>query len=192
MVGHMIAFGARLGHHLGLGSREGSRSRRRRLFDGSTVVILVSREGGAARESLLTICVGALVWSLAGVRASVASQGAAVAERLGTGLAVVWLLASMHTLVDGQSGTLNELLTAVRIIADMWPVSGVNALVASKIAAPRESFATSAARVGLDRLLGRLGLLGHRLHRHARHVGHAMHIGKAGHLHRARHRVRDV
>jgi uncharacterized membrane protein len=45
---------------------------------------------------------------------------------LGTGLAVVRLLAGVHALVDGQSGTLNELLATVRVVTDVRSVSCVN------------------------------------------------------------------
>jgi hypothetical protein len=45
-------------------------------------MVLVTSQGGATRESLLTIGVRALVGSLARMDAAMASQGAGVAERL--------------------------------------------------------------------------------------------------------------
>jgi hypothetical protein len=40
----------------------------------------------------------------------------------------VGLLSSMYSLMNSQSRTLDELLAAVWIVADMWPHSGVDAL----------------------------------------------------------------
>lgn len=40
----------------------------------------------------------------------------------------VWLLSSVYSLMDGKSGTLDKLLAAVWIVADMWPHSSVDAL----------------------------------------------------------------
>lgn len=40
----------------------------------------------------------------------------------------VRLLSSVYSLVNGKSGTLDELFAAVWIVADMWPHSGVDAL----------------------------------------------------------------
>lgn len=82
MVRHVITFGTRLRHDLGLGGGEGGGSGCRCLFDSSAVVVLVPCKRSATRKSLLTIGVRTLVWSLAGVSASVTSQGAAIAERL--------------------------------------------------------------------------------------------------------------
>lgn len=53
-----------------------------RLFDGSGVMILMSCQGGAASERLLTISVGAFVWALARVDAAVARKGAGITKRL--------------------------------------------------------------------------------------------------------------
>jgi hypothetical protein len=192
VAGHVVTFGTRLGNELGLRCRKGCCSRCRCFLDGPAVVILVPRESGTAGKSLLAVGVGALVWSLARVCTPVASQGAAVAEGLGTGLAVVRLLAGVHALVDGQSGTLNELLATVRVVTDVRSVSCVNTFVTCQVTASREALSTSAARVCLYGLLGRLRLLRHVLHGHARHVGHAMHIREVGHLHGAGHGVWDV
>lgn len=40
----------------------------------------------------------------------------------------VRLLSSVHSLVNGKGGTLDELFAAVWIVADMWPHSSVDAL----------------------------------------------------------------
>lgn len=40
----------------------------------------------------------------------------------------VWLLSSVYSLMDGESGTLDELLAAVWVVADMWSHSGMDAL----------------------------------------------------------------
>lgn len=47
---------------------------------------------------------------------------------LSTSFTHVRLLSSVYSLVNGKSGTLDELLAAVWIVADMWPHSGVDAL----------------------------------------------------------------
>lgn len=46
----------------------------------------------------------------------------------------VWLLSSVHSLMDGESRTLDELLAAVWVVADVWPHSSVDALCSRVLA----------------------------------------------------------
>ena len=108
-------------------------------------MILMARQGGAARESLLTVGIWAFVRTLARVDASVARQGTRVAERLlsrsgfvtsqavlasylSAALTHVRLLASVNTLMNSESRTLNELLSAVGILAHVRPDSTMDTL----------------------------------------------------------------
>lgn len=52
------------------------------LFDGAGVVVLVASQSGATGEGLLAVGVGALVWALAGVDASMAGQRAGITKGL--------------------------------------------------------------------------------------------------------------
>lgn len=93
-------------------------------------------EGRAAREGLLAIRIRALVWPFAGVDPPMASKRAGVAEGLercqrtsiqavsslvylATSFTHVRLLASMHACVHGQRRPLDELLVAIREVADV-------------------------------------------------------------------------
>lgn len=149
-------------------------------------------KGGSASEGLLAISVRALVRALSRMSSAVTSKGAAVAERLGTSLAMVRLLACMNTLVHSQSRPLNELLSTSRPVADMRTNTAVDAFMTSKIAASRKSLATCTTWVGLDGLLRRRRLLlRHLLHVHVRHA-HVRHLGVAVHCHCGGHRILDV
>lgn len=152
----------------------------------------MASEGGSTGEGLLAVGIGALVWSLARVSSAMASQRATVTERLGTSLAVVRLLTSVHSLVDSQGRSLNEHLSAGRPVADVRSDAAVDALVSSEIAPSRKSFSASATGIGLDRLLGLLRLLRHVLHAHVRHSAHVGHIRVSRNLHRGWHGVGDV
>ena len=100
----------------------------------------MASESGAACERLLTIGIWALVWALARVDAAMTRQRAGITEGLvlslvegnkgnqggrgqraylSTTLTHVRLLASVDTLVDRQGGTLDELLAAVGVVANM-------------------------------------------------------------------------
>jgi hypothetical protein len=61
---------------------QGSSSGSFRLFNGAGVVILVTREGGAACESLLAVRIRALVWALARMNTAMACKRARVAKGL--------------------------------------------------------------------------------------------------------------
>lgn len=61
---------------------EGSGSSSSSLFDSTSVMVLVTRQGGATRKSLLTIGVGALVGALSRVNTAMTRQRARVTEWL--------------------------------------------------------------------------------------------------------------
>lgn len=128
-----------------LGGGQGCSCGCRCFLDCTGVVVLVACEGRTTGEGLLAIRKGALVRPLARVRAPVTSQGGAVAEflskvsdrafragggfaYLGAGLAVMWLLASVRPLVDGQGRPLNESLAAVFEVAEVRLVAAVDTL----------------------------------------------------------------
>ena len=95
-------------------------------------MVLVTREGSAAREGLLAVGVWALVWSLSRVDATMSGERTRVTEGLmcvSEGLSQNWrtylsttlthvrLLAGVDALVDSQCGSLDELLAAVGVVA---------------------------------------------------------------------------
>lgn len=113
------------------------------LLNSASVMVLVTSQSGATRESLLTIGVRALVGSLARMDAAMASQGARVTERLckesarvqtrivggpylSATFAHVRLFAGVDALVHGEGGALDELLTAVGVIAHVRTNAAVN------------------------------------------------------------------
>ena len=120
-----------------------------RLFDGTSVVVLVACESCTASESLLTVSERALVGPLAGVRSPVACERRAVAEFLSTGLAVVWLLACMSPLMHRQGRPLNEGFAAAFEITEMRLVPTVNTFMSGKIAPASEPLSASAAGICL-------------------------------------------
>ena len=98
-------------------------------------MVLVTCESSAARKGLLAVGVWALVRSLSGVDATMSCERARVAEGLGcvsevlvlsnmytylsTTLTHVRLLAGVDALMDGQRGSLDELLAAVGVVANV-------------------------------------------------------------------------
>lgn len=142
--------GARASHAVpGQGLRSGAGS----ILDCASVVVLVASKCRASRECLLTIGIRTLVRSLTRVNPTMTCQRARVAEGLfcfwsaaeaclpqcrRTHLAAtfthVWLLSSVHSLMDGKSGTLDELFAAVWVVADMRPHSSVDALCSQMLA----------------------------------------------------------
>lgn len=195
VVGHVVALRPGLGQTLRFGRSKGSGSGRGSFLNSSAVMILVTCKSSSAGESLLAVGIGALVGSLARVRSSMASKRAAVAEGLGAGFAVVRFLASVHSLMYGQSRSLDELLPTVWPVAHMRSDATVNAFVSSEVASSRKSFSTSTTRIGLDGLLRSLRLrrlrLRHVLHLHT-HAAHIWHFRVTRELHRGGHRIRDV
>jgi len=109
-------------------------------------MILMTREGGATSERLLTISVWALVWTFSGMDSPVTSERAGIAEWFAASFAHVWLLASVDTHMHGQRRPLDELLATARVIANVWTDAAVNALMSSQIASSREALATSRTR----------------------------------------------
>lgn len=114
------------------------------LLDGTTVVILVTVQSGTTSERLLAISVRALIRTLARVRSAMPRQRAAVTESLivvsilskavkgrvlylGADFAAMGLLASVHSLVHGESRPLDELLAAGGMVANVRPVTAVDA-----------------------------------------------------------------
>lgn len=145
-------------------------------------MVLVASESRASGESLLAIRIRALVRPLTRMYPTMPSQRTAVTEGLSTTLTHVRLLSSVDTLVDGQGRPLDELLAAVGVVADMRPHSGVNSLMASKIAPSCKSLSTGAARVGLGWRLRGLRLWRLRKLRHG--VGDVgSHSGEANRRH---------
>lgn len=59
------------------------------IFNRSGMMVLMAGESGPSCESLLTVCVGALVRSLSGMDTAMTSQRAGVTERLQTMLSVM-------------------------------------------------------------------------------------------------------
>lgn len=121
----------------------------RRFLNCSTVVILMSSQGGSACESFLTIGVGAFIGSVARVGASVTGKRAAIAETLfdslakwskgkknrtqvpnptylGTDFAMMGLLSCVDAFVNCEGRSLNKLLATFRIIANMWSQAGMD------------------------------------------------------------------
>lgn len=116
-----------------------------------------------------------------------AGKGAAVAEGLGTRLAVVRLLASVNSLMHSQGRPLDELLSTVGPVTHMRSNTAVDALVASEITSSREALSAGTARISLHGLLGSLGRLmmlrNVCLHGHGGHAAHIRHLGVARELH---------
>lgn len=113
------------------------------------------RQSRAPREGLLTVRIRAFVRPFTRVNSTMASQRAAVTERLATPFADVRLFTSMDALVDGQRGSLNKLLVAAWIIADMGSDATVDSLVSGEIASSCKSFMAGTA----CEILGRRRLL---------------------------------
>lgn len=127
---------------------KGLSSGARSILDTASVVVLVPGESGASSERLLAVGIGALVRAFPGVDATVTRQRTRIAERLcsksaspshasllyrlraylATALAHVRFLTGVDPLVDCQSGPLDELLAAVREVADVRPDATVDAL----------------------------------------------------------------
>lgn len=127
------------------------------------------------------------------MRSSMPSQRAAVTEGLGASLTVMRLLAGVDSLVNSQGRSLDELLVALGVVADMRPDACVDSLMTGKVASSSETLATSAAGIGFNRSGGRLlllwWLLRNMMHSHAGHAAHPRHISKAANLHCTMHRV---
>jgi hypothetical protein len=139
------------------------------------MVVLMSGQGRPPCEGLLAVGKGTLVWSLAGVDAPVPGERAGIAEwlrsceftwtsvtreslsYLTTPLALVRLLTSMHTLVNSECRSLDELFAAVREVTDMGADTAVNPLMPSKITAPCKCFSAGTAGIGLRSLCGIVG-----------------------------------
>ncbi len=62
------------------------------------------------------------------------------------------LLASVHSLMHRKSGPLDELLSTVGVVADVWTDPTVDSLVPSKITASGKGLAARTARIGFWRL----------------------------------------
>lgn len=126
-------------------------------------------------------------------------------------------LAGVHSLVNGQGRSLDELLVTLGIVTDMGSNTCVDTLyimnmlegtflefsvsisagltMTGKVASSCEAFATSAAGICFNG--SRWGLLLRWLlwdmvHSHAGHTTHARHVGEAAHLHRTVHRVLNL
>lgn len=124
-----------------------------RVFHCPGVVVLMPGQGCTARKGLLAVNIRALVWPLPRVNSTMTRERAAVTEGLSATLALVGFLAGMHTLVDGQGRSLDELFPTSRVIANVGTDSAVDALMARKIAPPGKALPTRLAGV---RLWGRL------------------------------------
>lgn len=111
-------------------------------------MILVAGQSSAARKCLLAIRVRALVRPLPRVNATMASQRTRVTEWLAASFAHVRLLASVDTLMDGQSRALNELLAAVGVVAHMGTDAAMDALMTCEVTASREALTTCRTREG--------------------------------------------
>lgn len=100
--------------------------------------------GGLAAEALKTTVMRALVRTLAGVNASVASQTRRIGKALVAAgmLAHVRLLASVRADVHSQSTALDEALAAARCVALVRTLIRVNAVVPLQIRLAVETFAT--------------------------------------------------
>jgi hypothetical protein len=109
----------------------------------------VASQSSAACERLLAIGIWALVWALARVDAAMTRQRAGITEGLSTSLTHMRLLASVDTLVDRQGGTLDELLAAVGVIANMRADAAVDTFMTCEVTASREAFTTCRARESL-------------------------------------------
>lgn len=105
---------------------------------------VVLGEGSLAAKALTTSINHALVGSLASVDTTMACQGTAVAESLLAlwVLADVWSLSSMCALVDREGRPLDERLCATRLGAKEGSFIGVDASVTSQIRSARERLAT--------------------------------------------------
>lgn len=83
-----------------------------------------------------------------------ARQRAAVAEGLAAALTLMGLFTSVDTLMDGESGALNELLPTTLKVAHMGADAAMDSFVTSEITASRKSFPARAARIRLGCWLG--------------------------------------
>lgn len=124
------------------------------------------------------------------------------------------LLAGVDSLVNSQGRSLDELLVALGVVADMGPDTCVDTLccgyvshgliefsvsiaagltMTGKVASSGEALATSAAGIGFNRSRGGLlllwWLLRNMMHSHAGHAAHTRHVCEATHLHCTMHRV---
>jgi len=147
----------------------------------------MSRQSGAASESLLTIGVRAFVGTLARVDSTMACQGTAVAKWLAAAFTHVRFLSRVNSLMNSEGRTLDELLATVGEVADVRANTAMNAFVAGEITASSKALAAGTARVGLRGLLRRLLVRGLVL-RHA--LGHVV-LRDAGQDHGAGSHVGD-
>lgn len=109
-------------------------------------VVLCQRS--LAAETLTAAVKAALVRTLSGVDAAMAGQGTAVTESLlAIGLlAHVGPLTRVCALVNCEGRPLNEGLCAAWLMADKGPLVGMDATMAGKVRAARESFAAVVPR----------------------------------------------
>lgn len=191
VAGKVIAIGARLDKVLGVGTRQGSSSRYCRLLDSADVVALVTRQCRLSRECLLAVGKWADVGTLAGMCSSMSGKRAAVAKLFAAGLALVRLLTSMNTLVNGQSRPLDELFPAD--IARMRPVSRMDAFVAAEIASAGKGAVAGTTLVCflLLAIVDGIGRL-HVRHGHVGNSGHVVHVRKTLNVHGRGHGAWDL
>lgn len=122
------------------------------------------------------------------------------------------LLASVHSLVNSESRSLDESLVAFGVVANVRSDSGVNTFcedaivrkpasyvfiailarltMTRQVASSGETFAAGTTGVCFDRCCGSLlllGLLRHVMHSHAWYTSHTGHVCKASHLHSIMH-----
>lgn len=118
-------------------------------------------EGGLAAEALLTALDRALVWALASVDPAVSRQAGRIREAFSAAkvFALVRLLSSVGTDVYSQGAALDEGLATIAVVADVWALIGMYAVVTLQIRLAVETL--DALEFGA--LEGTLAALGNRL-----------------------------